>query len=108
MDDGGRRGPTFIAEPPSLVEFTNDTGAVVSCSARGVPPPRIAWTQQDGQPLREVPGARHSRSDGTLYFPPFPGDGFRQGVHDAVYKCTASNLIGTIVSREVHVKAGES
>ncbi|GIY99783.1 hypothetical protein CEXT_508101 [Caerostris extrusa] len=36
---------------------------------------------------------------------PFAAEDFRQGVHDAVYRCVASNIVGSIISREVHVKA---
>ena len=30
-----RRGPEFLVEPPSSVVFLNDTGAIVTCSAKG-------------------------------------------------------------------------
>ncbi|GIY65589.1 down syndrome cell adhesion molecule-like protein Dscam2 [Caerostris darwini] len=101
----GQRGPTFFSEPPSRVEFQNDTGIIIPCSAQGHPAPMIAWTQQDGNPLRDVVGVRHTRPDGSLVFPPFAAEDFRQGVHDAVYRCVASNIVGSIISREVHVKA---
>ncbi|GFY70443.1 down syndrome cell adhesion molecule-like protein Dscam2 [Trichonephila inaurata madagascariensis] len=103
----GQRGPTFFSEPPSRVEFQNDTGIIVPCSAQGHPAPMITWTQQDGNPLRDVVGVRHTRPDGSLVFPPFAAEDFRQGVHDAVYRCVASNIVGSIISREVHVKAGK-
>ncbi|KFM75223.1 Down syndrome cell adhesion molecule, partial [Stegodyphus mimosarum] len=65
----------------------------------------ISWTQQDGNTLHDVTGIRHTRPDGSLVFPPFSAEDFRQGVHDAVYRCVATNIVGSIISREVHVKA---
>ncbi|XP_042899058.1 cell adhesion molecule Dscam1 isoform X2 [Parasteatoda tepidariorum] len=100
-----QRGPTFFSEPPNKIEFTNDTGTIVTCSAQGHPPPVINWIQQDSNILRDVKGIRHTRPDGSLVFPPFAAEDFRQGVHDAVYRCAATNTIGSIISREVHVKA---
>ncbi|GBM28090.1 Down syndrome cell adhesion molecule-like protein Dscam2 [Araneus ventricosus] len=104
----GQRGPTFLSEPPNKVDFQNDTGIIVPCSAQGHPAPMISWTQQDGNPLRDVVGVRHTRPDGSLVFPPFAAEDYRQGVHDAVYRCVATNIVGSIISREVHVKAGKS
>ncbi|XP_055947649.1 cell adhesion molecule Dscam2-like isoform X2 [Argiope bruennichi] len=101
----GQRGPTFLSEPPNKVEFQNDTGIIVPCSAQGHPAPMISWTQQDGNPLRDVVGVRHTRPDGSLVFPPFAAEDYRQGVHDAAYRCVATNIVGSIISREVHVKA---
>lgn len=49
---------------------------------------------------------RHILSNGSLYFPPFEAEAFRQDVHWATYKCISSNTIGTIVSRDISVKAG--
>ncbi|XP_035218261.1 Down syndrome cell adhesion molecule-like protein Dscam2, partial [Stegodyphus dumicola] len=101
----GQRGPSFFTEPPSKVEFQNDTGTIVPCSAQGHPAPMISWTQQDGNILHDVTGIRHTRPDGSLVFPPFSAEDFRQGVHDAIYRCVATNIVGSIISREVHVKA---
>lgn len=50
---------------------------------------------------------RHILGNGSLYFPPFQGESFRQDVHWATYKCIAANSIGTIVSRDVFIKAGK-
>lgn len=55
---------------------------------------RLGWQ------FRETPG------NGTLYFPPFPGQYFRPVVHEGIYRCRAANQAGTILSREVHVRAG--
>lgn len=49
-------GPVFIKEPPNRVDFSNTTGAVVECSARGNPPPEIIWVRSDGTAVGDVPG----------------------------------------------------
>lgn len=100
-----QNGPTFINEPPSHVDFHNTTGNVISCSAQGTPTPLVFWTSQDGTPLREIPGLRHVRPDGSLVFPPFRAEDYRQDVHDDIYRCVASNSVGIILSREVQVRA---
>ncbi|XP_064480703.1 cell adhesion molecule DSCAM-like isoform X2 [Ornithodoros turicata] len=69
------RGPSFTLEPPPLVEFTNSTGADVRCHA----------------------------DDSSLTFRPFSRDSYQQSVHAAFYRCVATNAVGTIISRMVHV-----
>ena len=49
---------------------------------------------------------RHVSPDGSLVFSPFPASQYRGDVHSTTYKCTASNIIGTIESNPVRVKAG--
>ncbi|GFT96231.1 down syndrome cell adhesion molecule-like protein Dscam2 [Trichonephila clavipes] len=103
-----QRGPVFRTEPSSRVEFSNSSGTELRCSSDGIPNPRLSWQTRDGGNTRDVPGLRYTRSDGTLVFPPFPRSDYRQDVHDTVYQCLASNAVGSIVSREVHVRGGES
>lgn len=49
---------------------------------------------------------RHILENGSLYFPKFDATVFRQDVHWTVYKCIASNAGGTIISRDLSIKAG--
>lgn len=51
-------GPIFIKEPPNRVDFSNTTGAVVECAARGSPPPDVIWVRSDGTAVGDVPGLR--------------------------------------------------
>ena len=51
---------------------------------------------------------RHLLDNGSLYFPPFEADTFRQDLHWAVYKCLASNAVGTIISADLMIKAGNN
>ncbi|CAN8031307.1 unnamed protein product, partial [Ixodes persulcatus] len=97
----------FKEEPPSTVLFLNSSGAVVPCSAGGVPTPSTAWRKADGGPvLTDLPGLRQLRSDGSLVFPPFGADQYRPDVHATSYRCEASNSYGSIGSRDVRVSAG--
>lgn len=52
-------------------------------------------------------GLRHVRPDNSLVFPPFRAEDYRQNIHSNVYKCVATNPIGTIKSRDIIVKAGQ-
>ncbi|CAG0912294.1 unnamed protein product [Notodromas monacha] len=51
-------GPFFIREPPNQVDFSNSTGAVIECAARGSPHPEVTWVKQDGTVIGEVQGLR--------------------------------------------------
>ena len=101
------RGPVFRNEPPSRVEFSNSSGTELRCNADAVPAPRLSWQTREGGNTRDVPGLRYIRSDGTLVFPPFARTDYSQEVHDTVYQCLASNTVGSIISREVHVRGGK-
>ncbi|KAJ8879131.1 hypothetical protein PR048_019737 [Dryococelus australis] len=52
------RGPAFVQEPPPVAHFSNVTGAVLSCSAHGSPPPDIRWLDAADKELSHVPGLR--------------------------------------------------
>ncbi|XP_049839470.1 Down syndrome cell adhesion molecule-like protein Dscam2 [Schistocerca gregaria] len=101
----GVQAPVLMQEPPPRLRFSNSTGAQVSCSARGSPPPSIVWMHADGSPVTSVPGLRQTLSNGTLYFPPFRAEDYREEVHSATYRCKASNQGGAVLSRDVIVRA---
>ncbi|XP_022258130.1 Down syndrome cell adhesion molecule-like protein Dscam2 [Limulus polyphemus] len=102
------QGPYFTEEPPSHVDYQNTLGTVIHCAAGGTPIPSIKWTKQDGSDIVDVAGLRQSRSDGSLVFPPFRAQDYKQEVSSTSYRCVASNAVGSIVSRDVQVRAGES
>ncbi|KFM70211.1 Down syndrome cell adhesion molecule-like protein Dscam2, partial [Stegodyphus mimosarum] len=81
-------------EPPSRVEFSNNSGTELRCSADGSPQPKLIWLTREGGAARDIQGLRHMRSDGTLVFSPFTRSEYRQDVHDAVYQCSATNSVG--------------
>lgn len=100
------QGPSFVTEPPSRVEFTNVNGGRVDCIVRGNPAPTVDWLAADGGSITGIPGIRHVLGNGTIHFPGFEAEVFRQDVHWAIYKCFAVNSVGAIVSRDVTVRAG--
>lgn len=100
------QGPSFVSEPPSRVEFTNVNGGRVDCIVRGNPAPTVDWLAADGGSITSIPGIRHVLGNGTIHFPGFEAEVFRQDVHWAIYKCSAVNSVGAIVSRDVTVRAG--
>ena len=101
-------GPAFLKEPPSRVDFANETGARIDCSAGGSPPPSISWLSGDGKPVGQIPQTRELLANGSLLFPPFRPSGYRHDVHAATYRCVAENSVGRIHSRDVRVRAGKS
>ncbi|CAB0034504.1 unnamed protein product [Trichogramma brassicae] len=103
--DAHQRGPSFLIEPASRVEFSNSSGAWLDCAATGSPPPNVDWSTADGLPALEVPGIRRLLKNGTLVLLPFPASAYRQDVHSATYRCVASNSVGRVLSRDVQVRA---
>ncbi|XP_025160716.1 Down syndrome cell adhesion molecule-like protein Dscam2 isoform X1 [Harpegnathos saltator] len=99
------QGPVLVSEPRSSVEFSNDTGAMIHCSAHGSPSPRIDWLMGDGSPVLPIPHIREMLVNGSMYFLPFGAESYRHDVHSAVYRCQASNSVGKVLGREITVKA---
>ncbi|XP_078048429.1 cell adhesion molecule Dscam2 [Augochlora pura] len=99
------QGPVLISEPRSSVEFSNETGTMIHCSAQGSPPPRIDWLMGDGSPVLPIPNIRETLVNGSMYFLPFGAESYRHDVHSAVYRCQASNSVGRVLGREITVKA---
>ncbi|XP_015126574.1 Down syndrome cell adhesion molecule-like protein Dscam2 isoform X1 [Diachasma alloeum] len=99
------QGPVLDSEPRSTIEFSNDTGAMLHCSATGSPGPRIDWLMGDGSPVHPIPHIREMLVNGSMYFLPFGAESYRHDVHFAVYRCQASNTVGRVLGREVNVKA---
>ncbi|XP_033230988.1 Down syndrome cell adhesion molecule-like protein Dscam2 isoform X4 [Belonocnema kinseyi] len=98
-------GPVFVKEPPNRVDFSNGTGAVIECQARGNPQPDIIWVRADGTAVGDVPGLRQVLPNGNLVFPPFRAEDYRQEVHAQVYICLAKSTVGSVHSRDVNVRA---
>lgn len=109
-------GPWFTSEPPAWLEFTNQTGAVVSCVASGQPTPTVSWmaaselTAPSSAGLSDMVGLRRivttASHNATLIFPPFAATAYRPDVHSTTYRCRASSPSGTILSREMRLRAG--
>jgi hypothetical protein len=48
---------------------------------------------------------RQVHSNGSLFFSSFASHLYRTDIHDQIYRCQASNHAGTILSRNIHVRA---
>lgn len=96
-----------MTEPINKIDFSNSTGAEIECRASGNPPPEIIWVRSDGTAVGNVPGLRQVMANGNLVFPPFRAEDYRQDVHAQVYACLAKNPVGSIISRDVNVRAGK-
>ncbi|XP_046465971.1 dscam family member AbsCAM isoform X1 [Neodiprion pinetum] len=103
--DAHLRGPSFLIEPQSRIEFSNSSGAWLDCAASGSPLPNIDWVTADGLPASDVPGVRRVLRNGTLVLLPFPAAAYRQDVHSTAYRCVASNTVGRVLTRDVQVRA---
>lgn len=100
------QGPVFIREPPSRIDFSNSTGTKIECAVTGNPKPKIQWIRRDGTVVNDVSGLLIVKSDGSMNLLPFRADEYRQDIHAVVYRCTASNSAGIIISKEVNVRGG--
>ncbi|XP_022215405.2 Down syndrome cell adhesion molecule-like protein Dscam2 isoform X3 [Drosophila obscura] len=93
------QGPIFLHEPPHRVEFSNNSGGLIECSGHGSPPPEVEWT-----PIPPQQDMVFQLSNGSMMFYPFTAEKYRHEVHATVYRCKLRNLVGTVLSREVHVR----
>ncbi|XP_075215283.1 cell adhesion molecule Dscam2-like [Lycorma delicatula] len=96
---GFGQGPVLLQEPPPTVDVSNSTGAMLTCTARGNPPPDIRWIDANDRDVTHIPLLREVLINGSLYIPPFPSSQFRPDVHSTTYRCRASNSVGTVLSR---------
>ncbi|CAN7977410.1 unnamed protein product, partial [Ixodes persulcatus] len=111
--------PRFVQEPPSRVVFSNSTGAKVPCAVSGYPRPSVTWYSHQGHalaasvggsdagPSATANGLRRVLPDGSLAFRAFSEREYAPELHHATYRCSATNAVGTLVSRDVKVRAGK-
>ncbi|KAL3200832.1 hypothetical protein MRX96_013100 [Rhipicephalus microplus] len=58
----------------------------------------------DGSPANDISGLRETHPDGSLVLRSFGPSLFRPEIHSATYRCVASNALGLVKSRLVHVR----
>ena len=58
-------GPAFLQTPPAEVLYSNNTGLILDCLARGDPPPIIDWVDANGNVLSIHPSV--ARWENCLY-----------------------------------------
>ena len=61
---------------------------------------------EDGQTVAEVGDLVRLHGNGTLALAPFAAAAYRPDVHAATYRCGASNAAGSLLSRDVKLRAG--
>ncbi|XP_068620593.1 cell adhesion molecule Dscam1 [Battus philenor] len=95
---------SVLEEPPHHVEFTNDTGAILSCSMKGQY--QVDWLLADNTPMTSVTEFRRVLLNGSLEFLPFPANRYRRDIHSATYKCRVKLKSGyAVLSKNIHVHA---
>ncbi|XP_035704830.1 Down syndrome cell adhesion molecule-like protein Dscam2 isoform X2 [Folsomia candida] len=97
--------PRFTEEPGDRIDFLNEHGAVIVCQADGYPMPSVIWLGGDNKLVSTISNFRTVLSNSTLLIHPFKPAAYRQDVHSTIYICKASNTVGTIRSRDIHVRA---
>ncbi|XP_042221235.1 uncharacterized protein LOC121865751 [Homarus americanus] len=102
---GAPAGPVLVEPPPGVVTFTNTSGTVLGCLAKGDPPPQITWLNLDHSPVTNIAGVREVLNNGSLVIWPFSGTDYRQDVHAAVYQCRASNPTGVVLAPPTTLRA---
>ncbi|KAG7266027.1 hypothetical protein CRUP_034232 [Coryphaenoides rupestris] len=97
-----RHGPVFTQEPSDSVLplGSHDNQAFINCRAKGNPPPRYQW-RVDGREVDPDLDPSYSLIEGNLLIRDPLATGTR---HGGVYQCSATNAIGTVVSREAKIK----
>ncbi|GBO99120.1 Down syndrome cell adhesion molecule-like protein Dscam2 [Eumeta japonica] len=96
-------GPSFVLEPPSLVQYPTSSGTKVACVARGDPAPGISWLGDDGALINDIAGVRRIHKNGTLDI--LPGSGYREPQQQPP-TAAAANAHGSVLSRDVTLQPG--
>uniref|UniRef100_A0A3B3TV66 Contactin-4-like n=1 Tax=Poecilia latipinna TaxID=48699 RepID=A0A3B3TV66_9TELE len=95
-----RHGPVFTQEPSDSIfpMSSGDKLVFINCKAKGNPPPHYRW-KVDGRAIDSSSDQSYSLVEGNLLInnPHFIN-------HGGVYQCIATNVFGTIVSREAKVQ----
>uniref|UniRef100_A0A3B3TX11 Contactin-4-like n=1 Tax=Poecilia latipinna TaxID=48699 RepID=A0A3B3TX11_9TELE len=100
LQTNARHGPVFTQEPSDSIfpMSSGDKLVFINCKAKGNPPPHYRW-KVDGRAIDSSSDQSYSLVEGNLLInnPHFIN-------HGGVYQCIATNVFGTIVSREAKVQ----
>ncbi|CAG9123879.1 unnamed protein product [Plutella xylostella] len=92
-----------LEEPPHHLDFSNDTGATLTCRATGSY--QLEWLLADNSPAPAVAGLRRVLANGSLSLGAFPAARYRRDVHAAAYRCRLGLRAHALLTRTVHVHA---
>ncbi|CAM1303014.1 Uncharacterised protein r2_g1301 [Pycnogonum litorale] len=101
-------GPIFVTRQKSTIEFLNKRGVILDCIAHGDPDPEIKWyvlSKGVEKQVTDIPSIRKIYSNGSLALMGFRPEQYVQDIHASVYRCSASNIHGRIVSVPTYVRA---
>uniref|UniRef100_A0A3P9LQE2 Contactin 4 n=1 Tax=Oryzias latipes TaxID=8090 RepID=A0A3P9LQE2_ORYLA len=100
LAENARHGPVFSQEPSDIIfpMSTGDNLVIINCKAKGNPPPHYRW-KVNGEDLDTNSDSNYRLLEGNLLIsnPDFIS-------HGGVYQCIATNVFGTIVSRNARVQ----
>uniref|UniRef100_H3CPH1 Neural cell adhesion molecule L1-like protein n=1 Tax=Tetraodon nigroviridis TaxID=99883 RepID=H3CPH1_TETNG len=91
--------PTITAQAPSsLIAFPFDENFPMKCEAKGNPEPQFRWTKNGQQfdPFLD-PRLIKEEDSGTFVIP----NNGNLTEYQGIYRCFASNVLGTAISREI-------
>lgn len=87
----------------------NTAGLQLDCSVYGEPYPVIQWLKQDvydqEKVVKNIPSMLKIHNNGTMELKRFSPEQFTQDIHATIYRCSASNIHGRIISSPVSVRA---
>ncbi|CAL8103483.1 unnamed protein product [Orchesella dallaii] len=98
-------GPRFTEEWQSTYAYSSRLGGKLSCRIHGQPKPKVQWVTKELFPVTNITSLREVDDEGNLYLRPFEVDKYRPELHAAVYRCRASNSVGSIISPEIQTRA---
>ncbi|ODN04431.1 Down syndrome cell adhesion molecule-like protein Dscam2 [Orchesella cincta] len=100
-------GPRFAEEWQSTYAYSSRLGGKLSCRVHGQPKPKLQWVTNELFPVTNITSIREVDDEGNLYLRPFEVDKYRPELHAAVYRCRASNSVGSIISPEIQTRAAK-
>uniref|UniRef100_A0AAV2M6A8 Uncharacterized protein n=1 Tax=Knipowitschia caucasica TaxID=637954 RepID=A0AAV2M6A8_KNICA len=100
LAEDSRHGPVFTQEPSDSVFplSSDDKQVFINCKAKGNPPPHYRW-KVDGREIKPELESHYSFVEGNLLI-----NNPHVINHGGVYQCFATNMFGTVVSREANVQ----
>ncbi|XP_067094402.1 contactin-4 [Osmerus mordax] len=95
-----RHGPVFTQEPSDIIFplRSEDNLVFLNCKAKGNPPPGYQW-RVDGRDINTDGDSNYKLVEGNLLI-----TSPHAAHHGGVYQCIATNIFGTILSREANVQ----